>query len=135
MGIEPTSPAWKAGALPLCYARTKFVTEPRAVAIGRRTLHQWFRQRQARRRQNTVGKIKVHPGDTSPKDSKNGTLVTLFGFGRWRYFHRAGPFQNGHFRSIAETIAHSNDPRIAALAGCMTFSQFREQFRHRWWLP
>ncbi len=21
MGIEPTSPAWKAGALPLCYAR------------------------------------------------------------------------------------------------------------------
>ncbi len=23
MGIEPTSPAWKAGALPLCYARIR----------------------------------------------------------------------------------------------------------------
>ena len=26
MGIEPTSPAWKAGALPLCYARNQALT-------------------------------------------------------------------------------------------------------------
>ena len=33
MGIEPTSPAWKAGALPLCYAR---------IHPCRATLYQWF---------------------------------------------------------------------------------------------
>ncbi len=28
MGIEPTSPAWKAGALPLCYARAPAIGVP-----------------------------------------------------------------------------------------------------------
>ena len=32
MGIEPTSPAWKAGALPLCYARARAVGVPTTAA-------------------------------------------------------------------------------------------------------
>jgi hypothetical protein len=32
MGIEPTSPAWEAGALPLCYARVKLLLHSRRFA-------------------------------------------------------------------------------------------------------
>jgi hypothetical protein len=41
MGIEPTSPAWKAGALPLCYARSEG-----AAKVHRQSAE---RQEQARR--------------------------------------------------------------------------------------
>jgi hypothetical protein len=33
MGIEPTSPAWKAGALPLCYARIECARQS-TLAVG-----------------------------------------------------------------------------------------------------
>ena len=37
MGIEPTPPAWKAGALPLSYARIGLLTSIRDMPVGCRS--------------------------------------------------------------------------------------------------
>ena len=48
MGIEPTSPAWKAGALPLCYARVASRAAAVRLAATRRKLYQQQPPRQER---------------------------------------------------------------------------------------
>ena len=51
MGIEPTSPAWKAGALPLCYARIGVVHHQTACRTSARPTYnsaRWLVKSEAR---------------------------------------------------------------------------------------
>jgi hypothetical protein len=73
MGIEPTSPAWKAGALPLCYARIECAAK----------LHQ-----QSVERQEQAPLAVDNEGHAKPYCTRHGA-ITASGI-PWRIFLSAG---------------------------------------------
>src|ERR1035438_7422934 len=73
MGIEPTSPAWKAGAFPLCYARIE----------GAAKLHQ-----QSVERQEQAPLAVGNEANAKPYCTRHGA-ITASGM-PWRIFLSAG---------------------------------------------
>ena len=74
MGIEPTPPAWKAGALPLSYTRNKFPTRNQ---LSRKTPQSSKQNRpkipiQHRRSQKIMAGAGFEPAKAEPPDLQSG---------------------------------------------------------------